>query len=177
MARIAMVVGDIARQRADAIVTAANTGLRGGGGVDGAIHAAAGPSLLRQCRALGGCETGDAKVTSAGGLDADWVIHAVGPVWQGGGEGEDALLVRCYTRALDLAIARGCASIAFPAISCGIFGFPVQRAAALALGALRAAEDSPLIEEIRLVLYDRPTYRIFMGALQASDARRRGPQR
>ena len=167
MARIALLVGDIARQRADAIVTAANTGLRGGGGVDGAIHAAAGPSLLQECRALGGCETGDAKVTSAGRLDADWVIHAVGPVWQGGEAGEDTLLVRCYTRALDLAISCGCASIAFPAISCGIYGFPVQR----------AAEGSPLIEEIRLVLYDRPTHRIFLSALQSSKAQGHGPQR
>jgi O-acetyl-ADP-ribose deacetylase (regulator of RNase III) len=163
--RIVLVHGDITTQRVDAIVNAANGSLLGGGGVDGAIHRTAGPALLEECRALGGCETGDAKATGAGDLFADCVVHAVGPVWQGGFAGEEAALVRCHTRAIDLAIERGCRSIAFPAISCGAYGFPVNRAAPLALAVAASADRSPL-EEIRFVLFGEPDYAAYARALE-----------
>jgi O-acetyl-ADP-ribose deacetylase (regulator of RNase III) len=138
-ARIEIVVADITTLAVDAIVNAANRTLLGGGGVDGAIHRAAGPDLLAECRGLGGCETGSAKITRGYRLPAKHVIHAVGPVWKGGGASEDELLAGCYRTALMLAAEHGLASLAFPAISTGIYAFPADRAARIAVGTVVGA--------------------------------------
>ncbi|MFG1340021.1 O-acetyl-ADP-ribose deacetylase [Xanthobacter autotrophicus] len=142
-ARLEIMVGDITRLALDAIVNAANSSLLGGGGVDGAIHRAAGPELLAHCRTLGGCPTGKARLTPGFRLPAAHVIHAVGPVWRGGGAGEEELLASCYRESLRLADGAGLASIAFPAISTGIYGFPADRAAPLAVGAVLAHLGDP----------------------------------
>jgi O-acetyl-ADP-ribose deacetylase (regulator of RNase III) len=152
--RLELTQGDITRVAVDAIVNAANSGLRGGGGVDGAIHRAGGPSIMEDCRRLGGCPTGDAKATGAGNLPARYVVHAVGPVWGGGDAGEPELLAAAHRRSIEVADGLGCASVAFPAISTGVYGYPVDRAARVALpAAMSAAETSEHVRRVVFVLF------------------------
>jgi O-acetyl-ADP-ribose deacetylase len=166
--RIALAQGDITTFAADAIVNAANSSLLGGGGVDGAIHRAGGPAILEECRRLGGCDTGAAKATTAGGLPALYVIHTVGPVWQGGRVNEDELLASCHRSSLSLAASLGCRTVAFPAISTGIYGFPIDRAAWIAI---RTTADElvrlPQIGQVTFVLFGRDAYDEFAEALAA----------
>jgi len=157
--RIRLVRDDITRLDVDAIVNAANTTLLGGGGVDGAIHRAAGPGLLAECRRLGGCPTGEARITGGHALPARWVIHTVGPIWRGGAAGEDALLASCYRSALALAEEHDAARVAFPAISCGVYGFPIARACGIALREIREfLERSAIPREVWLVAFDAEVY-------------------
>ncbi|HXF46743.1 MAG TPA: O-acetyl-ADP-ribose deacetylase [Burkholderiaceae bacterium] len=149
--QLAVVEADITKLAVDAIVNAANTTLLGGGGVDGAIHRAAGPELLAACRKLGGCATGDAKITPGFKLPAKYVIHAVGPVWRGGAHGEARLLRSCYVRALELAAERELTSVAFPAISCGAYGYPIEEAAPIAVRAV--CETLPRATSVREVIF------------------------
>jgi O-acetyl-ADP-ribose deacetylase (regulator of RNase III) len=166
VSRVEAAHGDITAQQVDAIVNAANASLLGGGGVDGAIHRAAGPGLLAECRALGGCAPGDAKATGGHRLAARHVIHTVGPVWRGGGAGEDDLLVSCYRRSLEVAEAIGAASIAFPAISTGAYGFPAARAAAIAVRTVQSAlERHRSVDLVRLVAFDRATHDLYVRLL------------
>ena len=161
MAELIAVQGDITTFRVDAIVNAANTSLLGGGGVDGAIHRAAGPELLAECRKLGGCKTGDAKATPGFHLPAKWVFHAVGPVWQGGGQEEDDLLASCYKRCLELAKAHHARSIAFPAISTGVYHFPPKRAAHIAIDTVREFVEKSGVEVVRFVCFNAETLAIY----------------
>lgn len=165
--RISVIIDDIVTQQVDAIVNAANNSLLGGGGVDGAIHRAAGPGLLEECRKLGGCPTGEARITTGYNLPAKWVIHTVGPVWRGGMHGEDKMLYRAYQSSLELAKQHKMKSIAFPGISIGAYGFPVERASRIAVGAVRdflKKEDT--INKVILVCYNKNAFDMYSAALE-----------
>lgn len=167
--RIRIIEADITQLRVDAIVNAANRSLLGGGGVDGAIHRAAGPDLLVECRALGGCETGQAKITGGYRLPARHVIHTVGPVWQGGERGEPELLAACYRNSLRLAIEQSVRTIAFPAISCGVYGYPPDQAARIAVREVQAfLADDDRIETVYLVCFGEDIRQSFQQALQGN---------
>lgn len=168
-ARIEAVTGDITKEQVDAIVNAANSSLLGGGGVDGAIHRTGGPAILEECRKLGGCATGDAKLTTGGKLPAKYVIHAVGPVYRDGKHGEPELLASCYRHSLEIAHARGLKSVAFPAISCGVYGYPIPAAATIAVRTVREfLEANPGIELVRFVLFTPDVHAAFTRALETS---------
>lgn len=171
MGKLEIIKGDITEQSVDAIVNAANCSLLGGGGVDGAIHRAAGPELLAECRTLNGCETGKAKITAGYNLPASRVIHTPGPVWHGGGHGEDALLASCYASCLALASENGCKTVDFPSISTGVYHFPLDRAANIAVDTILtylASHDE--LERVRMVCFDERTKAAYEAALAAHGA-------
>lgn len=167
MPNIEIILGDITRQSVDAIVNAANCSLLGGGGVDGAIHRAAGPELLAECRTLHGCETGKAKITKGYRLPAKYVIHTPGPVWHGGGYGEPELLASCYRSCLELASQNGCETVDFPSISTGVYHFPLEKAAEIAIGTIAAfLREHPEIRRVRMVCFDLRTKAFYDRALE-----------
>ena len=161
-----VIKGDITLQKTDAIVNAANTSLLGGGGVDGAIHRAAGPGLLEECKKLHGCETGQAKITGEYNLPAKYVIHTPGPVWQGGDAGESALLASCYASSLNLAVQNGCKSVSFPSISTGVYRFPLPLAAQIAAHAILEFLKSHPEMQITMVCFDDTTKKAYENALE-----------
>jgi O-acetyl-ADP-ribose deacetylase (regulator of RNase III) len=167
MPNIEVILGDITRQSVDAIVNAANCSLLGGGGVDGAIHRAAGPELLAECRTLHGCETGKAKITKGYRLPAKYVIHTPGPVWHGGSYGEPELLSSCYRSCLELASQNGCETVDFPSISTGVYHFPLEKAAEIAIGTIAAfLREHPEIRRVRMVCFDERTKAYYDRALE-----------
>jgi O-acetyl-ADP-ribose deacetylase (regulator of RNase III) len=164
---IALVQGDITAEETDAIVNAANSGLRGGGGVDGAIHRAGGPSIMEECRKIGSCPTGQAVVTGGGNLKARYVIHTVGPVYRGGSRGEAGLLKSAYRESLKRVTEKGLTSVSFPAISAGVYGYPLEEAARIALTtAIDYVKDHDEIRLVRFVLFSRDTYDVFSNELK-----------
>ncbi|MEI3102607.1 MAG: O-acetyl-ADP-ribose deacetylase [Oscillospiraceae bacterium] len=170
MGKIQIILGDITKQDSDAIVNAANCSLLGGGGVDGAIHRAAGPELLAECRTLNGCETGKAKITKGYRLPAKYVIHTPGPVWHGGSHGEAELLASCYRSCLELAREYGCKSVDFPSISTGVYRFPLDKAADIAIGTIADfLKTAPEIERVRMVCFDEGTKAHYDRALAKLD--------
>ncbi len=170
MGKIQIILGDITKQDSDAIVNAANCSLLGGGGVDGAIHRAAGPELLAECRTLHGCETGKAKITKGYRLPAKYVIHTPGPVWHGGSHGEAELLASCYRSCLELAREYGCKSVDFPSISTGVYRFPLDKAADIAIGTIADfLKTAPEIEQVRMVCFDEGTKAHYDRALAKLD--------
>ncbi len=166
MKRIQLIQGDITKLAVDAIVNAANTSLLGGGGVDGAIHRAAGPELVAECRTLNGCQTGEAKITKGYRLPARYVIHTPGPVWRGGTQAEDRLLANCYRNSLALAVQNGCRTIAFPSISTGIYGFPIERAARIAISEVTAfLSKADSLQQVIFVTFSPSDYAVYERAL------------
>ena len=167
ISRLKVIKGDITQQRVDAIVNAANNSLLGGGGVDGAIHWAAGPALLEECRKLNGCETGEAKITGGHNLPAHYVIHTVGPIWRGGNDNEDELLASCYQNSLALAVEHDVRTIAFPSISTGAYRFPVERASLIAVGEIAAfLRENSTFRQIIIVCFNDQTYEAYSSAAE-----------
>lgn len=165
--KIEIIQGDITKQAVDAIVNAANCSLLGGGGVDGAIHRAAGPQLLAECRTLGGCKTGEAKITKGYNLPAKHVIHTPGPVWHGGNKNEPALLASCYRSCLELASENGCKTVDFPSISTGVYHFPLEKASEIAIRSIAEyLYEHPEIERVRMVCFDERTKKYYDSALE-----------